>query len=160
MGKCTFVCLCVFSTWCVVFVFVFLLFMFSPCSSHKGSMCACQPFVIHVCGADWALPCFVWTTSFTLPCRSLSNYISPFGNISQGCCFSHNFVWYVRACVFCWAGHLSHSVNPYDSHTPTPYHVLPVFFLSLFSFSISPSFSERYVYLLCYQIRESSYFCS
>ena len=59
---------------CVVFV-VFFLFMFSPCSSHKGSMCACQPFVIHVCGADWALPCFVWTTSFTSPCRSLCQII-------------------------------------------------------------------------------------
>ena len=107
--------------------------MFSPCSSHKGSMCACQPFVIHVCWADWALPCFVWTTSFSFPCLSVSNYISPFGIISH--IFFHILVWYVRACVFCLAGHLSHSVNPHDSYTPTPYHVLPVF-LSSFLFSL------------------------
>ena len=52
--------------------------------------------------------------------------------------FFHISVWYVRACVFCLAGHLSHSVNPHDSYTPTPYHVLPVFFSSfLFSLPIA-----------------------
>ena len=104
-----------------------------------------QPQRINVCLPTLCDPCLWSWLGFALFCLenllyialslSLSNYISPFGNISQGCCVSNNLVWHVRACFFCLAGHLSHSVNPHDSYTPTPYHVLPVF-LSSFLFSL------------------------
>ena len=135
MGKYTFVCLCVFSTCCVVLC---LLYFSCLCSAHapatKDQCVLANPLwsmFVELTGL-----CLVLFGQPTLHCPvlfSLSNYISPFGIISQSC--FHVLVWYVRACVFCLAGHLSHSVNPHDSYTPTPYHVLPVF-LSSFLFSL------------------------
>ena len=151
MGKYTFVCLCVFSTCCVVLC---LLYFSCLCSAHapatKDQCVLANPLwsmFVELTGL-----CLVLFGQPPLHCPvalSLSNYISPFGNISQGCCFSHNLVWYVCACVFCLAGHLSHSVNRHDSYTPTPYHIMS--FLSLFlSFlfpSACPSLKDKFTLL-------------